>query len=149
MKLRHALSFLSLMATTACLAQNDNVIDVAVPQREEAHDPNEPFTLVEVMPEYPGGQDAMFAYIGNTLKYPKEAMEKGIQGTVIVNFVVERDGSVNEVKTLRGIGGGCDEEAVRVVRGMPNWKPGKQRGEAVRVKYNLPIRYKLTGSQQK
>ena len=71
------------------------------------------------------------------------ARESGIQGRVFSNFVVEPDGSVSNVKVMRGIGGGCDEEAVRVVKSMPKWKPGKQRGKAVRVSYNLPVNFKL------
>lgn len=98
------------------------------------------------MAAYPGGQDAMIAYIGKELEYPREAMDKGIQGTVYVTFVVETDGRIDGVKMLRGIGSGCDEEAVRVVRGMPKWMPGRQRGKEVRVQYNLPIRFKLAGS---
>lgn len=104
--------------------------------------------MVEEMPEFPGGQQALFAYIGKELKYPEQAIEDGIEGVVFVTFVVEADGKITGVKVIRGIGGGCDEEAVRVVRGMPNWKPGKQRGEAVRVKYNLPIRYKLAAEKK-
>lgn len=147
MKLRLLLPFLGLLATSSILAQNDVIMDVGAPA-EEAHDPNEPFTMVEEMPEFPGGQQALFAYIGKELKYPEQAIEDGIEGVVFVTFVVEADGRITGVKVIRGIGGGCDEEAVRVVRGMPNWKPGKQRGEAVRVKYNLPIRYKLAAEKK-
>lgn len=147
MKLRPILPLLALLISIPALAQN-NAIDVVTPHREEAVDPNEPFTIVEEMPEFPGGQEAMFAYIGKELKYPEQAVEEGIEGVVFISFVVEKDGSITHVSVLRGIGGGCNEEAVRVVSAMPNWKPGKQRGEAVRVKYNLPIRYKLTGGKK-
>lgn len=143
MSLRPVLHFLALLVSGAVYAQND----IVVPQKEEAHDPNEPFTVVEEMPEFPGGQEALFAYIAKELKYPEEAVENGVQGVVFVTFVVEADGSISNPKVLRGIGYGCDVEAHRVVKGMPNWTPGKQRGEAVRVKYNLPIRFKLTGDQ--
>jgi protein TonB len=144
MILRQTLPLLALLAGTAVSAQNDGDIDVAVPVMEEkAQDPNEPFTMVEQMPQFPGGQEALFAYIGKELKYPEQAVEEGIEGAVFITFVVEVDGSITGVKVLRGIGGGCNEEAVRVVSGMPKWTPGKQRGQAVRVKYNLPIRYKL------
>jgi periplasmic protein TonB len=91
------------------------------------------------MPEFPGGDEARMKYLQENIKYPKEAREKGIQGTVYVSFVVEADGSITEVKILRGIGGGCNEESVRVIENMPNWIPGKQRGEAVRVQFNMPI----------
>ncbi|MBL7964100.1 MAG: energy transducer TonB [Flavobacteriales bacterium] len=148
MKLRIALPLLFLVLCTGICAQNDAVIDVAVPVVEEAHDPNEPLTIAEVMPEYPGGKDALFAYIGTNLKYPQQAVEEGIEGVVFVSFVVEVDGKISGVSVLRGIGGGCNEEALRVVRSMPNWTPGMQAGKPVRVKYNLPIRYKLTGDKK-
>jgi protein TonB len=103
----------------------------------------EVFTIVEEMPSYPGGDLKMYEYLGKNIKYPQIARESGIQGRVFVNFVVEPDGSVSNVKVLRGIGGGCDEEAIRVVKSMPHWKPGKQRGKAVRVSYTLPVVFKL------
>ena len=147
MNLRHTPTFLSLLAATAVSAQNDAVIDVAVPHVEEAQAPNEPLTIVEQMPEFPGGKDALIAYISKNLNYPEQAVEEGIEGVVYVSFVVEEDGKISNAKVLRGIGGGCDEEALRVVQRMPNWTPGKQRGEALRVKYNLPIRYKLASDK--
>lgn len=143
MKLRIALPLLGLVLCTGICAQNDAVIDVAVPVVEDTHDPNEPLTIAEVMPEYPGGKDALFAYIGTNLKYPEQAVEEGIEGVVFVTFVVEADGRITGVTVLRGMGGALDKEAVRVVSGMPNWMPGKQNGKVVRVKYNLPIRFML------
>lgn len=101
------------------------------------------FTVVEQMPEYQGGMKALSAYMSDNIQYPPEAKEKGIQGRVFVNFVIDTDGSVSDAKVLKGIGGGCDEEAVRVVSAMSNWKPGRQRGEAVKVSYNLPIKFVL------
>jgi TonB family protein len=101
------------------------------------------FTVVENPPSYPGGQDAMSKYLVENIKYPEEARTKGIQGTVFVTFVIEKDGTVSTVKILRGIGSGCDEEAQRVVSGMPKWIPGKQKGDPVRVQFNLPINFKL------
>ncbi len=101
------------------------------------------FQVVEVMPTFPGGQDAMMKYLGENIKYPQEAKINKVQGRVFVSFVVEKDGSVNDVKLLRGIGSGCDEESIRVIRAMPNWIPGTQKGEAVRVQYNLPIKFAL------
>ena len=103
----------------------------------------EVFTIVEEMPSYPGGDQKMYEYLGKNIKYPQIARESSIQGRVFVNFVVEPGGSVSNVKVLRGIGGGCDEEAVRVVKSMPKWKAGKQRGKAVRVSYTLPVVFKL------
>ncbi len=101
------------------------------------------FTVVEDQPSFPGGEEARIRFLQENLRYPQMAREAGIQGTVFVTFVVERDGSVTDVRVLRGIGGGCDEEAVRVVRNMPNWQPGRQRGQAVRVQFNMPIRFVL------
>lgn len=109
----------------------------------EPVDANEPFVIVEQMPEFPGGNEAMMKYMSAQMKYPDEAVELGIGGTVFVTFVVERDGQITEVKVLRGIGSGCDEEAVRVLKGMPKWDPGKQNGMAVRTRYNLPFRFHL------
>ncbi|PKP04769.1 MAG: energy transducer TonB [Bacteroidetes bacterium HGW-Bacteroidetes-6] len=103
------------------------------------------FTIVEEQPGFPGGESALMEYLGRNIKYPQLARESNIQGTVFVTFVVEPNGSISNVKTLRGIGGGCDEEALRVVKSMPNWTPGKQRGKPVRVQFNLPIRFVLQG----
>lgn len=107
------------------------------------------FTAVETMPEYPGGMEALIDYLGSNIKYPEQAKKGGIEGKVFVNFIIEKDGSVGETKVLRGIGGGCDEEAVRVVSEMPDWTPGMQRGQTVRVSYNLPISFKLDESVKK
>lgn len=101
------------------------------------------FTVVEESPSYPGGDEARINFLRENMKYPQMARESGISGTVFVTFVVERDGSVTDVKVLRGIGGGCDEEAIRVIKAMPKWNPGKQRGKPVRVQFNLPIRFTL------
>ncbi len=101
------------------------------------------FLVVEEMPEYPGGEAAMYKFIGNNIEYPRMAKESGISGRVFVTFVVERDGKVTDVQVLRGIGGGCDEEAIRVIKMMPKWNAGKQRGKPVRVQYRMPIKFTL------
>jgi len=101
------------------------------------------FVIVEQTPEYPGGDEARLNFLRNNIKYPQMAREAGIQGTVYVSFTVEKDGSITQVKVLRGIGGGCDEEAIRVTKMMPKWKAGKQRGKEVRVSYNMPIKFTL------
>jgi TonB family protein len=101
------------------------------------------FIIVQDQPTFMGGDEARIEYIKENLRYPDEAREKGIQGIVFVTFVVEADGSISNVRLLRGIGGGCDEEAVRVIENMPRWIPGKQRGQAVRVQFNMPIRFTL------
>ncbi|MDX9940658.1 MAG: energy transducer TonB [Bacteroidales bacterium] len=116
---------------------------VVVVQEEEEISEEVIFTVVEDQPSYPGGEEARIRYLQENLRYPQMAREAGIQGTVFVTFVVERDGSVTDVRVLRGIGGGCDEEAVRVVQNMPRWNPGRQRGQPVRVQFNMPIRFVL------
>ena len=116
---------------------------VPVEVEEEEVQEQEIFQIVEEMPAYPGGEQKLMEFIAKGIKYPQIARETGIQGRVFVGFVIEPDGSVSNVKVLRGIGGGCDEEAMRVVKSMPKWKPGKQRGKAVRVSYMLPVNFKL------
>ncbi len=101
------------------------------------------FMVVESMPGFPGGEQALNKYLYENIKYPQMAKESGIQGRVFVTFVVEKNGEVTDVRVLRGIGGGCDEEAIRVVENMPKWTPGKQRGKPVRVQFNLPIKFTL------
>ena len=104
---------------------------------------NQLFQVVEKMPEFTGGKQAMYKYISNNIKYPKQAKTENIQGKVFIEFIIEKDGKISNVKVKRGIGGGCDEEALRVIRNMPNWIPGKQRGESVRVVYTIPIKFSL------
>jgi len=102
------------------------------------------YKVVEKMPLFNGGTEELYSYLGKNIKYPDEAKQKGIEGIVFVTFVIEKDGSVTNVKILRGIGAGCDEEAYRVVETMPNWTPGYQDGKPVRVSFALPIKYKLS-----
>jgi len=111
----------------------------------EEVDEEEIFTVVEQMPSFPGGTEKLYKYLSANIRYPEVAKEAGIQGKVYISFVVERDGKIADVKILRGIPGGrmCDNEAVRVVKQMPRWSPGKQRGKAVRVSYNLPVHFRL------
>lgn len=104
---------------------------------------DEVFVIVEEQAEFPGGLDSMYAYIVKNLKYPEAAKEKGIEGRVFVNFIIEKDGSISNVKILRGIGGGCDEAVVEMIKNMPKWKPGKQKGKPVRLQFNLPINFEL------
>lgn len=117
-----------------------------VRQEDEAEvQEQEIFQVVENAPAFPGGDLGRMKFLQDNIKYPIMAKESGIQGTVYVTFVVERNGSVTDVKILRGIGGGCDEEALRVVKNMPKWEPGKQRGKPVRVQFNMPIKFTLSG----
>ena len=96
------------------------------------------------MPQFPGGGEAaLIKYLSQNIKYPPMARESNISGNVYVTFLVDKDGKVKDAKILRGIGGGCDEEALRVVSHMPDWKPGKQNGRPVMVQYNLPVRFTL------
>jgi protein TonB len=120
----------------------ETVVEVQ-PIKEEVVDEPEIFLIVEEMPSFPGGEGQLVKYLSDNIKYPAIARENNITGTVFVTFVVGPDGSVKDVKVLRGIGGGCDEEAKRVVMAMPKWKAGKQRGKSVSVQYNLPIRFTL------
>ena len=124
--------------------QNEVIEEYVAPEVvDEEVVEQEIFKIVEEMPSFPGGEGKLMEYVGKNIKYPQIARETGIQGRVFVNFVVEPDGSVSNVTVLRGIGGGCDEEAMRVVKNMPKWKPGKQRGKAVRVQYMLPVNFRL------
>lgn len=105
-----------------------------------------PFSFVEEKPEYHGGMEALAKFLGDNLKYPHIAKESGILGTVVVQFVVEKDGSVGDVKVIRGLGGGCNEEAIRVISMMPKWTPGKQHSRAVKVSCQIPLIFKLKAS---
>lgn len=101
------------------------------------------FRVVEKMPSFPGGVSAMLSFLGRNIRYPELARQIGISGTVHIGFVVDTDGRVTHAEVLRGIGGGCDEEALRVVSLMPAWEPGKQRGKAVRVAMSIPVKFVL------
>lgn len=111
------------------------------PKVEEVAD--EVFVVVEENPEFPGGASAMMKFLSDNIKYPVIAQENGIQGRVITNFVVERDGSITDVQVVRGVDPSLDKEALRVIQSMPKWKPGKQRGSTVRVRFTLPVVFRL------
>lgn len=130
--------------------------EIEIIEIEEVNEEPEVFIVVEDMPTFPGCESEknkaerekcadteLRKYLGRTVKYPAMAKDAGIAGRVYVNFVVMEDGSIAKIKLLKGIGGGCDEEAMRVVKKMPKWNPGKQRGRNVRVSYNLPINFVL------
>ena len=123
-----------------------NDIAVAAPPPPPAPKPevsNKVFDVVEEMPSFPGGQGALMSFLSSNIKYPVVAQENGVQGRVIVGFVVERDGSITDVKVMRSVDPSLDREAQRVVKAMPKWKPGKQNGSAVRVKYTVPVVFRL------
>jgi periplasmic protein TonB len=122
----------------------DRVVEAIVfteaPPEEVAE---EIFTVVEDQPTPNGGYEAFYKYVSKNMKYPAQARRMGVEGKVYVQFVVDKDGSITEVQAVKGIGAGCDEEAVRVLQEAPKWKPGKQRGRAVKVRMVLPIQFKL------
>ena len=123
-----------------------NEIAVAAPPPPPAPKPEvstKVFDVVEEMPSFPGGNGALMSYLASNIKYPVVAQENGVQGRVIVSFVVERDGSISDVKVARSVDPSLDREAQRVVKSMPKWKPGKQNGSAVRVKYTVPVVFRL------
>lgn len=113
------------------------VVEAPAPKDDEI------FTVVEQQPEFQGGTAAMYAWLGKNIKYPAAAQRANISGKVFVSFTVNTDGSITDAQVLKGLGFGTDEEAIRVVKSMPRWKPGKQSGRSVRVKYNLPISFQL------
>ena len=121
-------------------------IAVAAPPPPPAPKPevsNKVFDVVEEMPHFPGGAAALQAFLSSNTKYPVVAQENGVQGRVIVSFVVERDGSITDVRVVRSVDPSLDREASRVVRSMPRWSPGKQNGSTVRVKYTVPVVFRL------
>jgi periplasmic protein TonB len=106
---------------------------------------NPVFSIVESEPSFPGGDKARIKFLQENVVYPRVARESGIQGTVYATFVVERDGNITDIRILRGIGGGCDDEVVRVLRLMPEWIPGKCGDDCVRVQFNMPMKFTLAG----
>ncbi len=122
----------------------DTEIDFADLAMEEEEEEDAPvFFIVEDMPEFPGGETELRKYIAQSVKYPVIAQENGIQGRVYISFVVSKKGEVTDVKVARGVDPNLDKEAIRVVQAMPKWKPGKQRGKAVKVSYTVPINFVL------
>ena len=122
---------------TAEPADNKPVTTISIPEKPA------PFLIVQEMPAFPGGEGALLSYLHDNMKYPQEAREINVSGKVYLTFVVEPDGSITGITVLRGIGSGCDEEAVRVIKAMPNWSPGKQNNVAVRVRFNLDVKFTL------
>ena len=116
---------------------------IAQPEPPKHEEESKVFDVVEQMPSFPGGNGALLEYLASHVKYPVVAQENGVQGRVIVSFVVERDGSITDVRVVRSVDPSLDREAARVVSSMPRWTPGKQNGSAVRVKYNVPVMFKL------
>jgi protein TonB len=117
-------------------------VEVAA-QPVEEEETNEPFIIVENPPMPQGGYEGFTKYLQKNLKYPEQARRMNVEGRVFVQFIIDKDGSPTDITVLKGIGSGCDEEAARVIKNMPKWNPGKQRGKPVRVKMSLPITFKL------
>ena len=148
------LAVLMALGTSASYAQV-NESDGAVLRYKEVIADEKPsadndkiFDVVEQMPEFPGGQAALLKWIGGNVKYPAIAEENGIQGRVVCTFIVDRDGSITDVKVARSIDPSLDNEAVRVLSQMPKWKPGMMKGQPVRVKYTVPVTFKLAGGEK-
>jgi periplasmic protein TonB len=131
------------VADVAVEGPTEIVFEEPVQEVVVVEDENKIFTVVEQQPEFQGGYEAMMNFIKKNMRYPASARRMGVDGTVYVSFVVSKDGSISEVKTIRGISADCDKEAIRVVSMMPAWRPGKQNGKPVFVRFVLPIKFKL------
>lgn len=118
--------------------------DYVVVVKSKDKEAEQPFDVVEEMPKFPGGDAAMMEFLRNTVKYPEEAMKNGIQGRVVIQFIVEKDGSISGAEVIKKVNEQLDAEALRVVGEMPNWTPGKQKGKEVRVKFTLPVTFRLS-----
>ena len=129
------MSLMAICSLTTVLAQK-----TVVSQKDQKE---EPFNVVEDMPAFPGGMEAMIQFISSNIQYPADAQKQKVDGRVLVNFVVEKDGSITEVKVIKPAFPSLDAEAIRVVKAMPKWKPGYQRGQAVRVQFTMPINFSL------
>lgn len=125
------------------VTEDTKVEEIVIAPVEEKEDVDQIFLVVEETATPKGGMAAFYKYVGDKMKYPAQARRMGIEGKVFVEFVINRDGSITDVKAIKGIGAGCDEEAVRVVQSAPPWNPGKQRGKPVRQRYVVPITFKL------
>jgi len=129
--------------TAPIITDELNIISEDKTKSKVIDQPEPIFTIVSIQPSFEGGVDKMYQWLGENIKYPQEARESGISGTVVVTFVVEKDGSITNVEPLNKIGGGCEQEAVRVVKLMPKWRGGKQNNMPVRVQFNIPIKFSL------
>lgn len=130
------LIFMSMMAVLSLTTANAQ--KTVVSQKNQ-----KVFEVVEQMPEYPGGMMAMMEFLQDNMKYPADAEKQKVQGKVMVSFIVETDGSISDVKVMKNVFPSLDAEAIRVVKAMPRWTPGKQKGKVVRVHFSLPITYRL------
>lgn len=139
-----AFVFVSLLLPLLAAAQNvKDTTQVAPPTTISPEDNYEIFVVIDEDASFPGGEKARIKFISENLKYPIDARKKNIEGTVYIAFVIEKDGSISNAKILRDIGGGLGEEALRVVKMMPKWIPGKNKGEPVQVKFSMPVKFVL------
>lgn len=127
----------------ATAAQTETFVAPVVEEEEEEESAQQIFTVVEKQPEFPGGTAELFKYLSKAIMYPVIAQENGIQGRVVCSFVVNRDGSIVDIQVMRGVDPSLDKEAIRVISEMPKWKPGEQRGKPVRVRFILPVQFRL------
>ena len=125
------------------VTENTKVQQIVIAAEEPKEEVEEIFTIVEDPASPVGGMTAFYKYVGEKIKYPPQARRMGVEGRVFVQFVIDKDGSITEVQAVKGIGAGCDEEAVRILQAAPKWKPGKQRGKPVKQRMVLPITFKL------
>lgn len=125
------------------VTEDTRVEEIVFDESPDDENVDEIFNIVEDQPEFPGGLAAFYKYIRGKIKYPSQARRMGIEGRVYIQFVVDKDGSITDIQSVKGIGAGCDEEAVRVMKTVPKFKPGRQRGRAVRVRMSLPISFQL------
>lgn len=133
-----------ILACTSPNTSNESVIPTDTQQEVlEENEDIEAFKVVDEMPSFKGGNEALFTYLGNNISYPKEAESQNIEGIVYVSFIITSEGKVTRAKVEKGIGSGCDEEALRVIENMPDWNPGKHNGKFVNVQYNIPIKFSL------
>ncbi len=135
--MKRVLLILALLFTYVMVNAQNNTGSKEKTSNEKIYD------VVEMPPSFPGGQAALLAWIASHVNYPQKAMESRIEGRVIVGFVIECDGSVSQAKILHGVDSLLNKEAIRVVMGMPKWTPGRQNGKNVRVKYNVPVNFRL------
>jgi TonB family protein len=136
-----AMKVTNLAITEAPIVIEEKPVERVIEEEETDHTP--PFTVVEEMPSFPGGEEARLKFLQDNINYPQIAKESGIQGTIYVSFIVDSKGRISDAKVIRGIGGGCDEEALRIIKSMPVWNPGKQAGRPVKVQFTMPIKFML------
>ncbi len=130
-------------AISGPVAQHTGPVATGPVVTEEESDEGTVFQVVEQMPEFPGGMEALLKYLSKNIKYPSIALDNNIQGRVLVSFTVNKDGSIVDPEIMKSVDPSLDKEAIRVISSMPKWNPGKQRGKAVRVKYTVPVAFRI------